>query len=349
MGTVPGAGRSPDNLSPAIVACRGLGKSFDDHAVVRDVGLEIQAGTIVGLIGPSGCGKTTTVRLLTGLYEPTTGEAWVDGTPATELSHSQRARIGYLPQIPALFPELSMWENLSFHASMYGLRLRRKRRLRQLLDWVELTADRDKRVSAASGGMQRRLALAAAFVHDPTLVFLDEPTAGIDPILRAKFWEQFQELRNAGRTLIVTTQYVGEAAECDLVGVLSDGELVMLDTPANLLRAAYGGDVLDVELERMTPDLDVLRDVDGVVGRPTAIGPTSWQVVVADSSAACPTVRDALEHAGAGNVEVRDHPVDYDESFVRIIERHRAATADRAEGDEGDKHDSNTTPAEVRA
>jgi ABC-2 type transport system ATP-binding protein len=305
---------------------------------VRDLDLEIQTGTIVGLIGPSGCGKTTTVRLLTGLYAPTAGEAWVDGTPATELSHARRARIGYLPQIPALFPELSMWENLSFHASMYGMRLRRKRRLRQLLEWVELTDDRDKRVSAASGGMQRRLALAAAFVHDPSLVFLDEPTAGIDPILRAKFWDQFQELREAGRTLIVTTQYVGEAAECDLVGVLSDGELVMLDTPANLLRAAYGGDVLDVELERVTTDLDVLRDVEGVVQRPTPVGPTSWQVVVADSSAACSRVRDALEGAGAGTVEVRDHPVDYDESFVRIIERHRAEVAERS--DDGDDDDS---------
>jgi ABC-2 type transport system ATP-binding protein len=319
------------------VACRDLGKSFDDHAVVHDLDLEIPSGTIVGLIGPSGCGKTTTVRLLTGLHEPTTGQAWVDGTPAMQLSHSQRARIGYLPQIPALFPDLSLWENLSFHASMYGLRLRRKRRLRQLLDWVDLTDDRDKRVRAASGGMQRRLALAAAFVHDPTLVFLDEPTAGIDPILRSKFWDQFHELRDAGRTLVVTTQYVGEAAECDLVGVLSDGELIVFDTPANLLRVAYGGDVIDVELERVTPDLDVLRDVEGVVARPEAVGPTSWRVVVADASTACSAVRDALDRADAGVVEVRDHPVDYDESFVRLIERHRAETAERDERDERDE------------
>jgi ABC-2 type transport system ATP-binding protein len=346
MGTVPGTGRSPSTSRDTIVACQELGKSFDDVAVVHDLDLQIPPGTIVGLIGPSGCGKTTTVRLLTGLYEPTTGGAWVDGTPATELTHAQRARIGYLPQIPALFPELSLWENLSFHASMYGVKLRRARRLRQLLDWVELTDDRDKRVRQASGGMQRRLALAAAFVHDPTLVFLDEPTAGIDPILRAKFWEQFHELRDAGRTLVVTTQYVGEAAECDVVGVLSDGELVVFDTPANLLRAAYGGDVLDVELERPVPDLDVLRDVDGVVAAPEPTGPTSWQIVVDDATASCQPVQDALERSGAGVVDVRDHPVDYDESFVRIIERHRAERTAPADGAEAG---ASAAPVEVPA
>ena len=230
-----------DNDRPIVVA-RDLVKTFGDETVVRDVDLAIRPGTIVGLIGPSGCGKTTTVRLLTGLLEPTSGTAVVDGTPATDLSHRQRSRIGYLPQIPALFPELSLWENLNFHASMYGLRLRRRPRLRELLDWVELTEDRSKRVREASGGMQRRLALAAAFVHDPALAFLDEPTAGIDPILRARFWDQFRTMRDTGRTLLVTTQYVGEAANCDVVGVLSDGELVFLGTPDDLLRDAGSTD-----------------------------------------------------------------------------------------------------------
>ena len=114
--------------------CRGLTKSFDGHDVVRELSLDITEGSIVGLIGPSGCGKTTTVRLLVGLLEPTAGTATVWNSAATELSAAQRQRIGYLPQIPALFPDLSLWENLSFHASMYGLRLRRRRRLHHVLD-----------------------------------------------------------------------------------------------------------------------------------------------------------------------------------------------------------------------
>ena len=208
-------------LDGAVVVGRDLGKSFDDVEVVRGLDLAIGEGTIVGLIGPSGSGKTTTVRLLTGIYEPTTGTATIRGVPSTNLSAWQRQQLGYLPQLSALFPDLSVWENLNFHASMYGVRLRRRRWLHQLLEWVELDEHRDKRVHEISGGMQRRLALAAAFVHDPAIVFLDEPTAGIDPILRAKFWERFHELRDQGRTIIVTTQYVGEAAYCDFVGVLS--------------------------------------------------------------------------------------------------------------------------------
>jgi ABC-2 type transport system ATP-binding protein len=261
-----------------IVAAGSLTKSFDDETVVRDLDLAIHPGTIVGLIGPSGCGKTTTVRLLTGLLAPTSGTAVVDETPATQLSHRQRARIGYLPQIPALFPELSLWENLNFHASMYGLRLRRRARLRELLDWVELTDDRSKRVREASGGMQRRLALAAAFVHDPRLAFLDEPTAGIDPILRARFWEQFRTLRDAGGTLIVTTQYVGEAANCDVVGVLSDGELVYYGTPDGLLRTAGEADgdfdaAFVTLIERHRGTADEAPDQPAAPPAPVPVGP----------------------------------------------------------------------------
>jgi ABC-2 type transport system ATP-binding protein len=228
------SGASSDDAArrPPAISAAGLTKQFGDEVVVDDLHLEIDHGTIVGLIGPSGCGKTTTVRMLAGLLSPSEGTVEVDGRPAMRLSSSERARIGYLPQTPALFPELSLWENLSFYASMYGLPLRRRKLLRSLLDWVELTDDRRKRVSEVSGGMQRRLALAATFVHDPAFVFLDEPTAGIDPILREKFWERFRALAAEGKTVLVTTQYVGEASYCDLVGLLTDGELLMLDTPA---------------------------------------------------------------------------------------------------------------------
>jgi ABC-2 type transport system ATP-binding protein len=283
------------------------------------------------LIGPSGCGKTTTVRMLTGIYRPTTGWATINGTAADRLSDRQRQRIGYLPQLPALFPDLSLWENLSFHASMYGLRVRRRRRLQQLLSWVELWEHRNKRIREVSGGMQRRLALAASFVHDPPTLFLDEPTAGIDPILRAKFWARFRELRESGRTILVTTQYVGEAAYCDLVGLLSDGELLGVDTPENLRRAAFAGDVVDVELVRRV-EADELRAIAGlefVLAPPEEVEPRIWRIVVKDADHALRELPTAFENAGLSVVDLQEHVVDFDEAFVRVIERARRR---RAEG-----------------
>ena len=311
----------------SVVASEGLSKSFGGVDVVRDVTLDIAEGSIVGLIGPSGCGKTTTVRLLVGLLEPTAGTATVWGGRATRLSASQRQRIGYLPQIPALFPDLSLWENLSFHASMYGLRLRRRPRLHHVLEWVELDEHRDKKVREVSGGMQRRLALAAAFVHDPTLVFLDEPTAGIDPILRSTFWEQFREMRDDGRTMCVTTQYVGEAAYCDYVALLSDGELLLIDTPENLRAAAFDGEVVDIELgQEVEPaSLAELSQIDGVISGPEPVSARTWRLVVTDAEAAIALLDSALERLPLPVVAVREHVVDFDEAFVRVIERHRSS------------------------
>jgi ABC-2 type transport system ATP-binding protein len=309
-----------------IVSAHDVTKAFGDTAVIKGVDLHIDQGSIVGLIGPSGCGKTTTVRLLTGLLEPSAGRCEVFGTPSLGLTATQRQRIGYLPQLPALFPDLSLWENLSFHASMYGLRLRRRVRLEHVLEWVELEEHRRKKVREVSGGMQRRLALAAAFVHDPELVFLDEPTAGIDPILRAKFWEQFRAMRDDGRTMCVTTQYVGEAAYCDYVGLLSDGELLMVDTPDNLRRAAFDGEVLDLELSRPVTDeqLAPLTATRGVIGRPEQVSARIWRIVVEDADATVEHVEAEIDRLGLPVVELKEHLVDYDEAFVRVIERHRS-------------------------
>ncbi len=319
-----------------------LTKSFADHEVIKPLDLHVEPGTIVGLIGPSGCGKTTTVRLLTGLLHPTSGVAAVSGTQSHELTTRERARIGYLPQTPALFPDLSLAENLSFHASMYGLPFRRRRRLNELLDWVELGEHRSKRVSDSSGGMQRRLSLAATFVHDPEVVFLDEPTAGIDPILRDKFWARFRELAAQGKTLVITTQYVGEASECDLVGLLSDGELLLFDTPANLRKAAFEGEVVDVTFADAVGD-DALRrlaEFDFVVGGADRIDVRTARLVVDNAETAMANLGSALDSLGLRVDEVAEHVVDFDEAFVQIVERHRSGgtmiESDLNEPDESD-------------
>ena len=309
--------------------------TFGDTDVVKSLDLTVEPGSIVGLIGPSGCGKTTTVRLLTGLLEPTNGSATVDGVPAHHMTAKQRARIGYLPQSPALFSDLSVWENLDFHASMYGLALRRRKRLRQLLEWVELDDDRSKRVRDTSGGMQRRLALAATFVHDPSYIFLDEPTAGIDPILREKFWTQFRNVASEGRTLLVTTQYVGEASFCDYVGLLSDGELLMFDTPQNLRRAAFDGEVIDVVLRQSPSEEQLARlaELPLVIGEIDRVDHVTVRIVVRDAGEAIDEISTCMDALGLDVVEATEHVVDYDEAFVRVVERHRASNVTSTAGD----------------
>jgi ABC-2 type transport system ATP-binding protein len=247
----PSADRAPRPATmPPIITAEHVDRVFSEGVGVFDLTFTIPPGTIFGLIGPSGCGKTTTVRLLTGVYQPDRGQLTVmDRTPSTFSTH-MRERIGYMPQHFVLYPTLTVWENLNFVASLYGMGyLSRRKRLREVLDFVELSDARHRLSSQLSGGMQRRLELACALAHSPSLIFADEPTAGIDPVLRGKFWEHFRQLRDQGRTLVVTTQYVGEAAYFDLIGVLRAGHLLYLETPENLRRKALGGEVIKLTVE----------------------------------------------------------------------------------------------------
>jgi len=307
-----------------VVVTEGLVKSFGDDRVLDGIDLTIPRGSILGLIGPSGCGKTTLVRQLLGLDAPTEGEVRTLGEDPTKFSTATRSRLAYMPQLPVLFPTLSLWGNLTFISSVYGMRLRgRRRRLQRLLDLVDLRGDRHKQLAQCSGGMQRRLSLAAALVHDPELIFLDEPTAGVDPILRARFWEHFRTLRDEGRTIVVPTQYVGEAAMCDLVGVISAGRLLTVLPPEQLGEFAHGGHVLLYSLsdDLRRADMERLAALDGVrrVGRTDE----GVRVVVADAEADAPRVERELDSLGVTAEEVPFDP-SYEDLFVTIVERDRA-------------------------
>ena len=192
------------------------------------------------------------------------------GDDPTRLPAETRARIGFMPQHVSLYDDLTVGENLDFVASLYGLFLFQPAgRIRALLDWLELADARKRRAGDLSGGMRRRLQLACALVHDPELVFLDEPTAGIDPLVRQTIWRELHRLRDAGRTLLITTQYVPEAEECDVVALIAEGRLIAFDTPEALRRPAFGGQLLEVETSDPV-DVDRLaRDLERR-GRPAA-------------------------------------------------------------------------------
>lgn len=309
-----------------IVQTEGLTKKFGEQVGVEDITLEIPHGAIFGFIGPSGCGKTTTVRLLLGVYPPTSGEAEVFGSQPHRFSQEERERIGYLPQLFMLQPGLTVWQNMSFTASLYGLMQGRKKRLQELLDLVELNGHEKKYARDLSGGMQRRLSLAAALVHNPELIYLDEPTAGIDPVLRRKFWDYFQDLKTQGHTLFVTTQYVAEAAYCDYVGVMSDGRLIMVETPENLKRIGMEGEIIELHFDGFLSynKIELLRQQPYISdGRVKTLDDLSLQLIVDDAAEAMPALLRWCEQNDIKVKEAQKLEPSFDDVFVQVIERHR--------------------------
>src|SRR5262245_22771496 len=248
---------------PLAIESQHVDMIFGKDAVVFDQTYTLPAGTILAMIGPSGCGKTTTVRLALGLLHPQRGSLSVMSRTPTNFRAADRERIGYIPQQFVLYPNLTVAENAQFVASLYGMRSKHiKERLNQLLEFVELKEARDRLGSQLSGGMQRRLMLVCALMHDPLLLFADEPTAGIDPVLRSRFWDYFRQLRNEGRTLFVTTQYVGEAAYCDYVAVMRKGRLLAVDTPTGLRHRVLGGEIIHLWLNdpaRVPEAIEILQ------------------------------------------------------------------------------------------
>jgi ABC-2 type transport system ATP-binding protein len=306
-----------------VIRMQGVTKRFGDVAAVSNITLDVPQGGIFGFIGPSGCGKTTTVRLLIGNYAATEGEINVLGKSPDDFTAGDQRRIGYMPQLFILYPELTVWENLNFAASIYGYPMNRDERLHELLDLVELTGHEKKLARNISGGMQRRLSLASTLVHDPELIFLDEPTAGIDPVLRRKFWDHFQVLKDRGHTLFVTTQYVGEAAYCDYVGVMRDGELLMVETPEMLRYKALSGHVLDLRTaEPLSLEaLVMLEDHPLINSEITFIDQFTARFAVTKASTAIPQLLDWCREQVIIVESINEWVPPFDDVFVMIMEQ----------------------------
>lgn len=310
----------------AIIEAKNLAKRFGDEQILKGLDLEVEEGDIFGLIGPSGSGKSTFLRTLTGYLTPSEGELEVLGKSPSEFTPKDRRRIGFMPQGFILYEELSVRQNLNFVAGLYGLRFfKRRRRVREALEFVQLWEDRRKTAANISGGMQRRLQLAASIVHEPELLFVDQPTANLDPILRRRFWEEFRRLREEGHTLFVTTQYVGEAELCDRVGLLSGGSVVALGTPDELRRRAFGGEFIELVFNedpgRLGTRLEALEKIGCVVevrqdeGTEEAV--SRVRLLVEDADMTLPKVMDVLDGADLRSLDVPKPS--FDEVFFRLV------------------------------
>lgn len=250
-------------MTEPVISVENLTRRFGDFVAVDHVHFDVHEGEVVGYLGPNGSGKTTTIRMLLGLLEPSDGKATVLGFDAFKQSEEVRARAGYMSQKFAIYDDLTVLENLTFYGGVYGIR--DKARLPRTLELVGLKGHESKLTRSLSAGWRQRLALGIALVHEPKLLFLDEPTSGVDPTARRAFWDLIYELAESGVTILVTTHYMDEAEYCERVGIMRDGKLLAMDTPSNLKKNIIPGDVWEVFAEPLQDGLAMLPEVEGVL------------------------------------------------------------------------------------
>jgi len=249
-------------MTEPVISVENLTRRFGDFVAVDHINFEVQAGEIVGYLGPNGSGKTTTIRMLLGLLKPSDGKATVLGYDVFKQSEEIRARVGYMSQKFAIYDDLTTLENLTFYGGVYGIN--DKARIQHTLELVGLKGHENTLTRDMSTGWRQRLSLGIALVHEPKLLFLDEPTSGVDPTARRAFWDLIYELAEGGVTILVTTHYMDEAEYCERVAVMRDGKLLAMDTPTNLKKSIITGDVWEVYAHPLERGLEILSAMDGV-------------------------------------------------------------------------------------
>ena len=222
-----------------MIITSNLTKRFGDFVAVDHINLDVKNGEIFGFLGPNASGKTTTVRMLSGLLTPSEGSATVAGYDVVKEPNKVKEHIGYMSQRFGLYEDLTVYENMDFFGGIYHIpSVERKKRIEETAELVKIDSVQNMLVGTISGGMKQRLALACALIHEPDLLLLDEPTAGVDPILRRVFWNYFRDLNKKGVTIFINTHYMDEAVLCDRLGLINSGKLIAVDTPTNLKNSA---------------------------------------------------------------------------------------------------------------
>jgi ABC-2 type transport system ATP-binding protein len=280
-------------MAEEVIRAHNLTKLFDSFTAVDHISFSVAAGEVVGYLGPNGSGKTTTIRMLLGLLRPSEGEATVLGYDIVRQSERVRERVGYMSQKFALYHDLTVRENLAFYAGVYGVR--DQSRLVEVLDLIGLHSLEAERVSNLSTGWKQRLALGTAIVHRPRLLFLDEPTSGVDPTARRAFWDLIYTVVALGVTALVTTHYMDEAEYCGRVGIMRDGKLLAMDSPSALKQHAMPGLTWDVFAQPLLPALRTLEQCPCVL-RAGLTGDHLRAITPSDANAE--TLHNSLREAG---------------------------------------------------
>ncbi|HZS18478.1 MAG TPA: ABC transporter ATP-binding protein [Candidatus Udaeobacter sp.] len=253
-------------MNEPVIVLDHLSKSFGSVHAVEDLCLVIETGTIFGFLGPNGAGKTTTMRMLCGLTHPTSGRATIEGADVWKDRHFVRMKFGYVPQRFSLYRDLTVLENFRFFGGAYGVAAAElEPRIERLLKVIDLQEKRDVSAQNLSGGMRQLLAIGCALVHNPSLLFFDEPTVGLDPVHRQQIWNLLYDLSNEGKTIFVTTHYMDEAERCTEVGFIENGRLLAKASP-RALKSSFRTRLLEIDVDPLMPALVRLRDFPDLLG-----------------------------------------------------------------------------------
>jgi ABC-2 type transport system ATP-binding protein len=313
----------PETSLPVVV--RELTRRFGGFTAVDRVSFEVRPGEIFGFLGPNGAGKTTTIKMLTGLLAPTEGEAWVAGLDVRRERAEVKRRIGYMSQRFSLYSDLTVGENVALFGGLYGVA---GERLAERSRWIYAMAGIEERAGRLTAelplGWKQRLALGCALIHEPPILFLDEPTSGVDPLARRRFWDLIDEMSAAGTTVFVSTHYMEEAEYCNRLALMNRGRLIALDTPRGL-RERVVEPILEVRTD------DAPRSVEALAAAPevleAAMFGRSLHVTVRDAHAGADVVRRVL--VGAGRAVGDIHPVEpsLEDVFVSLVRAEGGAVA----------------------
>ena len=315
-----------DGRGDITIQASDLTRKFGDFTAVDRVSFEIKRGEIFGLLGPNGSGKTTTIRMITGLLEPTLGSARVMGWDMAKAAHTVHSKMGYMSQRFSLFSDLTVEENINFYGGLYGLSAPLlDERKRWVLDMAGLAGKEKLKARELAGGWKQRLALGCTIIHGPEVIFLDEPTAGVDPLSRRFFWELIQELAARGTTILITTHYMDEAEHCHRLGLMYQGELIALGSPLQLKTEQVKGELVEVVSSDYAQALKSLSAEARY--RQVSLFGNALHVVVDEAATAYPEMKRLLDAGGVTVDSINRIPFTMEDVFISLVETRETSPA----------------------
>lgn len=313
------------------VGVQNLEKKFGDFTAVNRVNFEVRQGEIFGFLGPNGAGKSTTIRMLCGIYSPTSGSGQVGGYDIITQQHKIKQHIGYMSQKFSLYDDLTVEENIDFYSRIYNIpKKERQARKEETIRTADIQGLRNNLTGTLSGGWKQRLALGCAIIHQPKIIFLDEPTSGVDPITRSNFWKIIKEMAAAGKTIFVTTHYMDEAENCNRMVLIYRGTMIAMGTPGEMKTKCMKNDIFEIIMpaaEQWMEKIAGLREV-----KETALFGANIHAVVYDAEKATAAIKNLLDEAGLRAYTLRKILPSLEDVFVSLIENYDSEAKSQKKG-----------------